>query len=322
MMKHVFLNKKPHKPMEMANYGKTRLPVDRKLVHSIVRGQSHDIYIRTNKVNTQPTTYAEVYHPATINGDVVYVLRLLVNLEKKALRYTQLMYSGAAIVLLLLALAFGYPARKYLLSSKKQRQSDEHARYLAEFDSLTGIANRNAFQEIVPGKLNACASNSRSSLLFLVDIDNFKEINDFHGHHIGDRVLLEVDSTLKKCAGPDSFVARIGGDEFAIAMCGENHTDSTVEAILNVPRTLELRIEESEQKLVVSFCVGLARFPRDGENLKVLMQHADLALYAAKSSDGRGFREYEPGLGKTFKERVKLFKDFRQALRSSQIVPF
>ncbi|KAG1668218.1 putative signaling protein [Nymphon striatum] len=270
----------------------------------------------------QPKTFAEVYHPVIINNEVAYVLRLLVNLEDSAARYFQVMHIGAAIILLLLALAFGYPARKYFLSSQQRELADKQAHYLANFDVLTSVANRNAFQHQVPVRLKECTAKNQSTLLFLVDIDNFKEINDFHGHHIGDLLLKKLANTLTNFAGRESFVARIGGDEFALVMCGRKYSNSSIEDILNISNSIDLKIDESNQTISTTFCVGLARQPRDGMTLKELMQKADLALYAAKKSTDSWFYEYDSALSEVFNERVKLFKDFKQALQEKQIIPF
>ena len=321
-VKHVFRDLKATSPRIQNTNGTHRLPVDRPFVRSVIDAKSHTIRIRNDIATNQPTTFAEVYHPIVSGGKTVYLVRALVNLAERSQRYTRLLYTGAALVIFLLMLAFGYPARLLLQTSKRQRASDERARYLANHDGLTGISNRNAFQERILKCMADCTAKGEATLLFLIDVDDFKDINDYHGHHAGDMVLIDLAEKLSQLAPAGSLIARLGGDEFAIAMCGRHHIDIPANQILNIPEKFNVQIGEDGSCISVALCAGLARFPRDGADLKELMQHADLALYQAKEARDEQIVEFDSQMGSAFKQRMSLFGEFRLALENSDIVPF
>lgn len=136
LVSHVFTGRKSHPPMKTAGASALRLPVDRALMQTIIAKASNDIYLRTSAPVAQPSTFAEVYHPITANGETVYVVRVLVDLAARADRYNRLLYTGAILIVVLLALAFWFPARQLLKTTTKQRISDEKARYLALHDQI------------------------------------------------------------------------------------------------------------------------------------------------------------------------------------------
>ncbi len=314
LLTHVIDNREPHAAMSAADAKSLTLPFDRTVARSIVAGKEHDIVIRTDAPPNQPSVFAEVYYPVISKGKTVYLLRLLVNLQDQAARYSAILHSGTVGVLLLVILSFGYPATKYLITSKRQKEADRRAHFLASHDVLTGISNRNSFQETAPVRLDQCVANCDSATLFLIDIDNFKDINDYHGHQAGDLVLREVATRLRTAFGCDNIVARLGGDEFAVLTPGEM-------AEFAAGRSFELPTSEGGQNIAVSLCVGLARFPRDAGNLSDLLRNADLALYDAKKSEHRGIRAYDPAMGRIFQNRLQLLRDFRAALDRSEIMP-
>lgn len=313
-MAHVATNREHHARMASPDAGDLKLPIDRAVAKTIITGKTDDIVIRTDRPANQPSVFAEVYYPVISNGQTAYLLRVLVDLRNQAVRYRNLLYSGTLGVLLLVILSFGYPATKYLITSRRQKETDRRAHFLANHDVLTGISNRNSFQESAPVMLDRCRSDNGSATLFLVDIDNFKEINDYHGHHAGDLVLKEVATRLKRAYCSDDIVARLGGDEFAVLVRRE-----TTDFASN--RSFELPTSGGGQNIAVSLCVGLAHFPSDADNLSDLLRNADLALYDAKKSAHRGIRAYEPAIGSAFENRLQLVRDFRTALERSEIEP-
>lgn len=311
---HVVKNRNSHGPLGTSTPDGLKLPIDRSVAKSIVAGKRHDIIIRTDEPPNQPSVFAEVYYPIVSRGETIYLLRVLVDLQDQAARYKTLLYSGTLGILLLVVLSFGYPAKKYLTTSKRQKETDQRAHFLANHDVLTGISNRNSFQVTAPVRLDQRRSDNSSATLFLVDIDNFKEINDYFGHQAGDLVLKEVAMRLKSAYGGDDIVARLGGDEFAVLVNGETVDFAT-------DQSFELTTSEGRQNIAVSLCIGLARFPRDADKLSDLLRNADLALYDAKKSAQHRIRAYDPEMGTAFEKRQQLVRDFRTALEHSQIVP-
>ena len=163
----------------------------------------------------------------------------------------------------------------------KQCLLDRELRSLALADDLTGLYNRRAFLTLASQQLKLSRRNAQGLLLFFVDVDNLKQINDTHGHHEGDLAILRVADTLEDCFRDSDIIARIGGDEFvvlALETSGESQ-----EAIL---RRLEAGLEASnarESRYQVSLSVGVAKFdPKHPVSLGDLVSIADRMMYAEK----------------------------------------
>lgn len=170
----------------------------------------------------------------------------------------------------------------------KQCLLDRELRSLALADDLTGLYNRRAFLTLASQQLKLSRRNSQGLLLFFVDVDNLKQINDTYGHHEGDLAILRVADTLEDCFRDSDIVARIGGDEFvvlALETSGESQ-----EAIL---RRLETGLEASnarESRYQVSLSVGVAKFdPKHPVSLGDLVSIADRMMYAEKRDRRRRY---------------------------------
>jgi diguanylate cyclase (GGDEF)-like protein len=318
---HVFAKEGSHHFANASENG-FRLPQDRALIHSIIQEGRQDIIIRRDAPEFQPHVFAEVFYPVLSGGKTVYLLRILVDLQEREALYETLLAAGSLALLLLVALSFAYPANKFIEITRGKKRSDERARFLANHDLMTGIANRNAFQEQAPRRFAQCKSDRTESLLFLVDIDGFKGINDYYGHHAGDQILKEVAKQLRVNFPDDSLIARIGGDEFAIIASGDSIKPGSEAEFATIPGSFEINLNQRMQKLDVSIAAGMARFPRDGDGLQELMLNADLALYSAKKSDDRSFGEFDAHLRRKFQNRVNVLRDFALALERKQVVPY
>ncbi len=165
----------------------------------------------------------------------------------------------------------------------ERKRNESLIRNMAYHDALTGLPNRILMNDRLEMALaQAQRSQSVLAVLFL-DFDHFKLINDNLGHEVGDQVLKGVASRLKKCLRNQDTVARLGGDEF-ILLLPEIHSpldaDNLAKKLLHVIRK-PLKIQEHE--LNITFSIGVALYPRDGETSNVLLKHADEALYLAKN---------------------------------------
>lgn len=295
---------------------------DNTTVREIIETGIHEIII-INQMDADPNmVVAKVYHPIFWGGEVRYVLRVLVDMTETSAGFVTVFHLSVATLLLLLFLSFAYPAYKYFRTARAHRLLDAQTHFLANHDVLTGVSNRNAFQQQAPKRIELCHHAKHEGVLLVVDINDFKEINDFHGHQVGDEVLKKVASLLKGLVSKDCIVARLGGDEFGVLSC-ETHLKNYVESgDIQLPTAVELEINGCHEKLNVSFSVGFARYPAHGFDLPELMRNADLALYAAKKDGKAGAREYDPLMSQVFKDRLNLFKEFRSGLLASQIEPY
>lgn len=196
-----------------------------------------------------------------------------------------------------------------------EQRSLERITYLARFDSLTNLANRNEFDEVLQ---RACARCQWSpfALLYL-DLDDFKTINDTYGHALGDAVLSVVAERIRGCIREGDIAGRLGGDEFAIFV----NSGDTAEACRVANRIIDRigrRFKLDEVVLELSISIGIALAPLHGSASGVLSRSADLALYRAKL-EGRGdWRLYHADEDGGFHDSRLLQMDLRQAVAGSQ----
>ena len=192
---------------------------------------------------------------------------------------------------------------------------DESMRRLAHFDPLTGLANRGAFQRHFESVLSA----NTASALFLLDLDQFKSVNDSYGHSAGDSLLMDVAARFKAECPENLFLVRLGGDEFAVVATGVA-TESEAQTVLAPLIASLLRpVDIFGREILIGASVGVAMIPRDGNSTADLLRRADLALYHAKR-EGRGrVVFYRPWLDEDMQLRAVLALDLRQAIELGQL---
>ena len=190
----------------------------------------------------------------------------------------------------------------------------------ANYDTLTGLANRSLLQDRLEQALITAGSyNSRLAVVF-VDLDRFKFINDSLGHHIGDRLLKTMADRLESCVRDCDTVARLGGDEFVVLVTGQAAPDqvrAVVERMLAVVSQPWI-IEQGEFN--VSCSVGVALFPNDGTDAQTLLKHADSAMYRAKESGRNNFQFFTRELNTLMTERLEMESRLRRALERDQFL--
>jgi diguanylate cyclase (GGDEF)-like protein/PAS domain S-box-containing protein len=187
----------------------------------------------------------------------------------------------------------------------QRKQMEDQVRQMAFHDPLTNLPNRRLLLDRLG---HAMASSKRSgcylALMFL-DLDNFKPLNDAHGHGVGDLLLIEVARRLADCVRQVDSVARLGGDEF-VAMLGELHADrvTSIAQALAVAEKIRnalsqpycLSISADGQTLVEHHCsvsIGLVVFAHQESNMDEILRHADMAMYLAKDAGRNAIRLYE-----------------------------
>lgn len=157
---------------------------------------------------------------------------------------------------------------------------------LATIDSLTGLHNRRYAAQQIERMLRAAKSDSAGLALLMLDLDSFKKVNDIHGHEAGDRVLREFARRLRENVRNVDLVARLGGEEFCVAMpdIAIDHALAIAERVRAVVESRPFIINDAGQRLRVTVSVGVANAVGRGIMLDALLREADAALYNAKSS--------------------------------------
>jgi len=194
-----------------------------------------------------------------------------------------------------------YARDNYLLRQSLQRdvelkeEESRRASYLAEHDPLTGLANRLRFEREAEALLDAAAANGDHVAVMFIDLDEFKPVNDRHGHAVGDRVLRLIAERLRNRLRGDDLCARFGGDEFVVAMRVPANDDQAVQATAaRLARAIELNIDARGASICVSASIGVAGFPMDGDDLEALLRCADTRMYEVKHRGRDGVVLPEP----------------------------
>jgi diguanylate cyclase (GGDEF)-like protein len=191
------------------------------------------------------------------------------------------------------------------------------ARRESRTDDLTGLANRRSFNEALAKAMRGRPSTDPLAVL-LLDLDGFKDVNDSLGHHRGDELLTLVAPRIEIAVRPEDRVARIGGDEFAVLLEG---VDGALAADVaeRLRSTCRGPFTLASRSITVGVSVGIARFPDDGIDSNELLQHADMAMYAAKD-ERSGHSFYRPEHHIASEARLEGIAELRGAIESGQII--
>jgi diguanylate cyclase (GGDEF)-like protein len=195
----------------------------------------------------------------------------------------------------------------------ERRQANEKIARLAHYDALTDLPNRVLFRAQIERELRRANQGQQFALLY-IDIDEFKGINDSLGHHVGDELLKTVASRIRDCIKQDDLIARLGGDEFAVIQTGVADNADVETFVARIYEAIRRPCECLGHQLSTDASIGVAIAPHDGTDLDQLIKHADLAMYAAKSSGRRVHRFFEPAMDASAKARLTMELDLRQAL--------
>ena len=197
---------------------------------------------------------------------------------------------------------------------------DAHSRHLAEHDFLTGLPSRILLRDRMRQALAAARRNGRLVALLFIDLDRFKGINDALGHHIGDLLLREAAARLVRCVRSVDTVSRQGGDEFVVILADIGAIDQAAHVAATIGKAIAREFRIDAHLLHVSASIGVAIFPADGDDIDTLMQHADLAMYHAKTNGRNGFAFFSPAMNRQIRQRATLEDELRLALAQDQFL--
>lgn len=163
----------------------------------------------------------------------------------------------------------------------------------AERDGLTGLYNAVTTQSKIDKVLSLEHQSNENQLLVLIDLDNYKQVNDTFGHSYGDQVLIDVANILNRQFRSSDIVGRIGGDEFVILLRDIKSYDYAERLMKDLCKSLYRTYKEGDQEVTISASVGMSVAPRDGNTFQELYQKADIAQYQIKKDSKNGFKRYE-----------------------------
>ena len=206
-----------------------------------------------------------------------------------------------------------------------RKAAEEEIQRLAFFDPLTGLPNRRLLMDRLDQAMTACARHQRLGALLFIDLDNFKTLNDTHGHDMGDLLLRQVAQRLLGSVREGDTVARLGGDEFVVML--EDLSRDAVEAATQaetVGRKILAALDELYEVRALNVhstpSLGATLFGAEVENLEEPIKRADLAMYQAKNAGRNTIRFYDPRMQSLLLARADLERDLRAALQQDQFV--
>ncbi len=196
---------------------------------------------------------------------------------------------------------------------RQKRNLEEELRRQAAHDPLTGLPNRRLFDDRLSQSLKrAHRENGTFSLLF-VDLDHFKKINDRLGHGAGDRLLCDMAHRLQKSVRDSDTVVRLAGDEFMVLLENTKGHPSGEQLARKILFALETPFDLETQRIRVTASIGIANYPANGTDARVLMDHADTAMYQVKSHGRNGYKIFGEGQEREAPSRLRPFPPFRTA---------
>jgi diguanylate cyclase len=198
-----------------------------------------------------------------------------------------------------------------------RKQAEEHIRFLAHHDALTGLPNRNTFNARLDEQIKVALAGGQKLAVLCLDLDRFKEVNDLFGHAEGDQTLRLVAQRITAILDEKQMMARLSGDEFAVVVPGLSNPSVAGRIAENILETLQTA-KDSESDRLVGTSIGIAVCPDDATDRHTLLTHADTALYRAKN-EGRGtYRFFEASMGATVRDRRLLEHDLRNAIARNE----
>jgi len=234
-----------------------------------------------------------------------------------------------AVLLNIALLIFGWRRYKDLHREiTERRRAEALAQTLAETDPLTGCLNRRSGMPAIEKLNTAARAQQKELVLFMLDLDNFKSINDIHGHHIGDCVLVAVTSRVRNLMPQDGLLIRIGGDEFLCAIASDPQSFSQIEALASriVTAVSEPHAENGilvEATISVGIATSAAE-PGETEALtcEALAHRADIAMYHAKKQGRNSYVWFNPQMESELRFRSEIESGIRQGIPAGEFVPY
>lgn len=235
-----------------------------------------------------------------------------------------------ALLLNIALIIFGWRRYTELMTEvDRHRKAEEKARILAETDMLTGCLNRRSITPKTDALISQAQQDGKQIAFVMLDLDNFKQVNDYNGHQAGDLVLQTIADRIKAVLPADSLLARLGGDEFACVISFDRRSRNRVDQLVShLIETASQPIHVGGQPLLTTISAGIAatsdtRYPAS-ENLdaKSLLHFADVAMYHAKKQGRNCYFWFENEMEETLRLRNDLEIGIRRGLVNGEFVPY
>jgi len=200
----------------------------------------------------------------------------------------------------------------------ERKRAIENIRYMAHHDRLTGLPNRTLFRKLLGEAVAHAQRNGTVVALMVLDIDDFKNVNDNFGHPAGDAALGALAHRLAATVRKTDVIARLGSDEFAIIGTNHNSFDGAPVMARKILERIRQPIDLDEQQIQLTASMGITVYPNDSGDVDQLLSNADLALYRAKSEGKNSFRLYDRSMQRELRDRQRMANEIRVGLELGQ----
>lgn len=207
----------------------------------------------------------------------------------------------------------------YVHNITREKEAHLKLEYISYYDELTGLNNRKQFKNIIEKELEKHIVSESRGALIIIDIDNFKFINDSYGHKCGDILLEKFSEDLKKIFNDDQLLCRFGGDEFLIFISSIsylNEINTTVRKIMDI---LKNPYDINGHKIYSPTSIGVSVFPDDGEDFEVPLKNADAAMYIAKSNGKNQWQMFNNNISREINRIYSIQRGLRTALDNDEM---
>jgi len=267
-------------------------------------------------VRVQAKSFAGARRPTRRSSPLLpYLAVAAVDLPLVAVAVGDLRWPGRVVIVAAVVVSVLVVIRQFIAFRDNSRllrdiqAKEERLQHEVSHDGLTGLANRAMFRD----RLQAALTAGRGATVLLVDLDDFKTVNDSLGHDVGDDLLVSLAGVLRERTGGDGLPVRIGGDEFAVLITGGTTVGETV-----AQRILDALTEPvSAHRLLVQASIGIATAAPDA-TLDTVLREADVAMYAAKQRGKAAYMRYLPGMAEPVLAHMRLGGELRRALDAGE----
>ncbi|WP_291327913.1 GGDEF and EAL domain-containing protein [Desulfovibrio sp. UCD-KL4C] len=204
------------------------------------------------------------------------------------------------------------------------KRKDDKINFYAYHDALTNLPNRRLFSDRLRTEINRCQRRNCQIALLYIDFDDFKKVNDSLGYHVGDELLKRFSVRIKEVIHETDLFARIGSDEFAIAVIDFGNVNSLMVFARKIRNILQKPFRIEGHDIFITISIGIATYPDDSETAETLLQHADTAMHQMKGESGVGseVRFYTSQMLVRAQNKIDMESAIRRGLASNEFIPF
>ncbi len=292
------------------------------------------ISIKEYELNKKYNVLITSYKQPDIHGkDMGYILmaKKISEIDMSELDETKKRVISVLVFIFFLIIALAYYIYIVNYKSFVQRQNEKleervalktsELNHIAHHDSLTKLPNRLLFLDRLKQTLKYATRRKQSVGILFLDLDRFKEVNDTHGHGIGDKLLIEITNKLKLALRDEDTIARLGGDEFTV-MLSNIHETALVKIVNKIIDSMQDKVIIEGIEIYTTFSIGISMFPKDGPTSDILLRNADTAMYKAKENGKNSYQFYDVAMTEMAFKRIDLENDIKHALENGEFEPY